>query len=305
MGPGEALVDRLRRMSTAVQRAARLGPAALVRPPLDPPYRLVRLWPVRRSPLRFTEDPREWDCTPPSGEAGLLPSWRSLRRAKRNAVGTVIYSRHAFRLPEPAARREWVDVRPVAYRASLDSHWVTDWSALDTTRRHRTRSLDEAWEDFLDDTDRDFLEVMRFAHGKHRRGERIRHAAASLLGDAAGRLPELVDEGWVRAVADENLRYTYEVSIGSGTTSDLVGEATGIREGEKLARQAIDEARDLLAASLAKAGGLAAELASSRPRWPDPQIHFVPQAVDRAAAFDRLRRLYEELLDAPDEDDRG
>lgn len=297
-------MDRLRRVPTVARRATRLEPAALVRPPLDPPYRLLRIWPVRRSPLRFTEDPREWADTPPPGEADLLPGWRSLRRAKRKAVGTVIYSRCAFRLPEQAAKREWGDVRPVAYRASLDGHWVTDWSALRRTREHRTRGLDFAWDDFLDETDRRFLEVMRFAHGDHHRGERIRHLARSLPGDAAGRLPELVDEGWVRDVGNDDLQETYEVSIGSGSTSDLVGVVTDMRQGRKLAEQAIDQARDLLAARLADAGGLAAELASCRARWPEPQIHFVPQAVDRAAAFGRLRRLYEELRDDAEDDDQ-
>jgi hypothetical protein len=65
MKPGEALVDRLRRISTAARRAVRLEPAALVRPALDPPYRVLRIWPVRRSPLRFTEDPPGMACDTP------------------------------------------------------------------------------------------------------------------------------------------------------------------------------------------------------------------------------------------------
>ena len=234
-----------------------------------------------------------------------MPSWRSLRKAKRKAVGTVIYSHHAYRLPEPGARREWLDVRPVAYRPSIDDHWITDWRQLDATRRVRTRSLEWGWTDFLSDEDRRFLEVMQFVHGGHRPDESMRSFAESLLDGYNRRLTDLIDEGWVRGCSGENFDESYEVSIGSGLRGDLVGHTDDMAAAKKLAREAIDGARDLLAARLAEAGGLAAEVASCRDRWPEPRIHFVPDARDRAADFKRLRRHYEDLLDQADDDEGG
>lgn len=73
----------------------------------------------------------------------------------------------------------------------------------------------------------------------------------------------------------------------------------------KLARTAIEAARDLLATRLAEAGGLAAEVASCRERWPEPRIHWIPEARDRAADIERLRRRYEELRDQHDDEDGG
>ena len=88
-------VGPLRRKSTALRELAPRRPDALKEPPLEPSYRLLRVWPVRRSPVRFSENPRQLaDGSQPEGP-GSLPSWRSLRMAKHKGVGAVIYARHA------------------------------------------------------------------------------------------------------------------------------------------------------------------------------------------------------------------
>lgn len=102
----------------------------------------------------------------------------------------------------------------------------------------------------------------------------------------------------------ENFVRTYEVSIGSGLTCDLVGRVDDMRQAEELVKRAVAAARDLLAAALAKSGMLSAELALGGARGPELQIHFVPEAVDRAVAFDKLRRRYDELLAEAAEEDR-
>lgn len=94
----------------------------------------------------------------------------------------------------------------------------------------------------------------------------------------------------------------FEISIGSGSRCDLVGYTDDISEAKETAEEAINRTRDRLAGRLAESGGLGAELAYCRDRWPEPQIHFVPEAVNRAAEYDRLRRLYEELRDQTEDD---
>lgn len=302
---GGDAVRPLSRTSTALHNLVHRQPDALRRPPLDPPYRLLKVWPVRRSPVRYSEDPRQLGDGSQPTDPGSLPMWRSLRTAKRKAVGTVIYARQGYRDPEPGARREWLDVRPVAYRASLDSHWITDWWQLEENRRVRTRTLEWAWTDFLGEEDRRFLEVMQFVHGHHRAGESMRFLAESLLEGNTQGLTYLIDEAWVRRCSTEDFHESYEVSIGSGIHGVLVGETDDMGKAMQMAKMGIDRARDLLAARLAEAGGLSAEVASSRDRWPEPRIHYVPDARDRAADFDRLRRHYEELRDQIQRDEPG
>lgn len=269
----------------------------LTDPPLWPAYRWLGVWPLRRSPVRFGEDPREWvrsEISP--DDPPRLPSWRSLRRAQRKALGTVIYARQACRFSDTGLRRDWSNVVAVAYRASLRDHWVTDWDALQRVERNRTRQVRD-WTHLLSDEDRSFLDVMRMARGDQRWEYRVGQLARSVMGGEFHPLHSQVDLGWIVASRDENRNVSYEVSVAARPDRDLLGVVDDYTDAWNLVVATIEQARDRLAVILGDYGPLGVDLAACRHRWPRPDIRYIAPAVDRRASLESLRRLYENLRD--------
>lgn len=267
-------------------------------PPLQRSYRWMRVLPMYRSPCRYSEDPREWVESEFESGKHLLKGWRSLRRAQRKAVGTVIYSRQAFRMPEPRAKQLWSNVIAVSYRASLRDPWVVDWSAMALAEAWRSRREEYYWEyEELGEHDRRFLEVMRVVQGQRRRHDRH-------FGEWAGKfLPgphwatRRVDEAWIRACpVEKGEAPRYEVSLGSWPEADLLIRTYDFKEALDIAQAALDEARRALARALLDAGGLGAELSARPDRWPEPRVHTVPVVYDEPI-IERLRKVYEQLLE--------
>jgi hypothetical protein len=258
---------------------------ALRKAPLAPAsYRRLGLFPVRRGRVRFTEDPREQDDRIPDDLDSSFGSWRSLGRAKRRAMGDVIYVRVSWRALGVFDDRPTIfsgRAVAVAFRSNSHSHWITDWDALGRARNlaHPKVDLDPSWEDFLTEEDRRYLEMMRFLHRAGSR-EDFRRRAQNLLDRSAA--ADFVDEAWiwqVKETTDENPRVSerWEVVIGSDLIGRKAGDALTLEEAIGLAELAIGRARDELAAQLAAKGGLAAEMAAHRSSWPAPKIHLVPK----------------------------
>lgn len=213
----------------------------------------------------------------PDDRAGSLRVWRTLRRAKRRALGDVIYARVSWRVPDPFDDHvRSVSERgiAVAFRRDTRSRWITDWSALLEAENlaHPRVALDPDWEELLSQDDQWFLDMMRFVHRPPRRadfGRRARH----LLGPSV--LTLLVDAAWIRQVQEPGEEERWEVVIGTDR-GRKAGDAKTLEEALGLAELAIGTARDQLAEQLAAKGGLAAEMAAHRSSWPAPQIHVVP-----------------------------
>jgi len=278
---------------------------ALRRPPLEGSYRWLKVLPLYRSPQRFSEDPREWVhfAGEPRSREGILRGWRSLRKAQHEAVGTVIYSRQAFRLAEPGARKSWSNVVPVCYRASLNEPWVADWSALARAEDWRSNREEPDWEHELNPDQQSFLEVMRVVHGQRRRHDRNFGNWARRFLPGPHWAATQVDEAWVRACPlQDNNNGRYEVSIGRWPQAELLGRTDDFREAVATAERGLGTARKALSEALAETGGLAAELAVCPDRWPEPRIHVVPAVYD-TSVIERLREHYERLLEQRDETD--
>ncbi|MHB1446407.1 MAG: hypothetical protein ACYCZV_12225, partial [Acidimicrobiales bacterium] len=277
-------------------------PRALRRRPTQPRYRLLRVIPVRRHPIRFTEDPREWIYEKGGSPNQLLKGWRSLRRAQRKALGTVIYARLAFRLPERGARRSWSDVGAVAFRASIRDPWVTDWDALELAERWQLPELEALWQGSLDQDHQRLLEVMRQVHGDWaiRRHRQIGRVAEGLLARRHWSSAQ-ADQAWIRELPTQpRERQMYEVAVGRGHEARLLGRTDSFGKAEAMAAAGIERARDALAQVLIEQGGLAAELAGARERWPEAKVTHVPPFYGRPP-IQRLRPTYEALKAGADE----
>lgn len=206
------------------------------------------------------------------------PCWRSLRRALRQAQGLVLYARQwAWSEDELEGRR--CHTSPVAYR-DAQGLWIIDWSALsDVEDWPPGRAVDICWEDWLTADQRLFLHAMRLVHDRLRlRDRRVGPLVRKLLGDGT-LLAELADTGWVICRPHgpgPSGEPEYRAVIGSVSVSRHIGDFTGISDAEHAARAAIDDARAELARRLVAKGGLAAEFAAARSRWPEPSVRYAP-----------------------------
>jgi hypothetical protein len=250
----------------------------LRKPPLETCYRRLGLFPLRRGSVRFTEDPRTEEQRLPDDDAHSFRAWRTLRRARRRAVGDVIYARVSWRVPDPYHDHiRTVSERgiAVAFRRGEGSPWITDWSALLKAENlaHPKVALDPDWEELLSKDDQSFLDMMRFVHRPPRRAD-FGGWAQHLLGRSA--VAPLVDAAWIRQVGEPEDEERWEVVIGTDRRARKAGDAKTLKEALGLAELAIGTARDELAEQLAAKGGLAAEMAAHRSSWPAPQIHEVP-----------------------------
>ncbi|MDQ1439366.1 MAG: hypothetical protein QOK43_2995 [Acidimicrobiaceae bacterium] len=238
------------------------------------------LIPRRTFFVDFSEDPRdgsedERDLPP------RRPSWRSLRRALRRARGPVLYARRWWWYECDGKPVRCCSAIPVAYLHTDGTTWVTDWSAVEEVEnRRRARVVEAQWEDWLSPDHAEVLDVMRLCHvGRHasRHSGRVGPLARRLLGQPSA-LCELVDDAWVidwpRGCSQDG---AYRVVIGISTSrSRRVGEFADMKEAQQAALDAVDDARRRLASLLAERGGIAAEFAAARARWPRPSVRFVP-----------------------------
>jgi hypothetical protein len=256
------------------------SPASVLRkPPMVWAPRRLGVFPRRTLAVDFTEDPRS-GCEDENDLPPRRPSWRSLRRALRHARGPVLYARRWWWYESDGRPVHCCIAVPVAYLHTDGTTWVTDWSAVERVeRRRRAEALDEEWEDFLPADKAEVLDVMRLCHAGRsasRGSGRVGPLARRLLAEPSA-LCELVDEAWViDGPRGAGLEGEYRVVVGTLSRSRFVGEFADIDAAQQVALDAVDDARRRLASLLASRGGIAAEFAAARARWPRPSVRFVP-----------------------------
>lgn len=235
--------------------------------------------PRRSVVVDFAEDPRD-GCEEEGDLPPRRPSWRSLRRALRHARGPVLYGRMWWWYESDGRPVRACSTIPVAYLHTDGRTWVTDWSAVQGVQRRRAKAVEDQWEDWLPAGHSDLLDVMRLCHAGRaasRGSGRVGPLARRLLGEPSV-LCDLVDDAWVidhqRGARTEG---RYRVVIGTATSrSRRVGEFAEMDAAQQAALDAVEDARRRLAARLAGQGGIAAEFAAARARWPRPSVRFVP-----------------------------